>query len=105
MKQLYKGDQVSPLLHPIDARAWINLGWSETKHDPVAAAGAPALLLINRSLNFEELEVLPSIGSTSAERIFKAKPSNGYESLKAVALVDGLSRVDWDAVNQWNPET
>lgn len=99
MTQLHKGDDVSPFLHPIDAQAWIKLGWSEQK--PVSTD--PVLSFINSANEPEALEVLPSIGATSARRIFIARPESGYLSFKDVVAVEGLSHVDWDAVKEWSP--
>ena len=117
-KRLYKGDEVSPLLHPIDAKAWMNLGWKTEKPKPevkVVAKEQPhkeqlapivvALQLINAAANASELVVLPGIGQQSAEVIFESRPTGGYESLKAVSEVDRLSpRINWVAVEQYSAE-
>lgn len=60
-----------------------------------------ALELINTATEPDELTPLPSIGLVSARAIFDNRPTNGYGSLEAVAALDGLSRVDWDAVEAW----
>ena len=64
-----------------------------------------ALTLINDATEADAIEVLPGIGPASACRIFAAKPSVGFSSLEAVALVPDLpSSIDWDAVEAWSPD-
>ena len=64
-----------------------------------------ALALINKAAEADEIEVLPGIGPASASRIFAARPSDGFENLEAVALVDDLPlSIDWNAVEAWSPE-
>lgn len=38
---LYKGDEKSPRLHPIDIEAWVRLGWEE-RPDNISPPSAPA---------------------------------------------------------------
>jgi hypothetical protein len=33
MKRLYKGGEISPFLHPVDAIDWQKLGWSESPNE------------------------------------------------------------------------
>lgn len=112
MKRLYKGDQVSPLLHDVDAVKWVSgFGWSETPPKPtkVNSSGGTqvelpdALNLINDSEEYDQLVVLPTIGAVSAEKILAARPSAGFGSLDAVTQIEGLSsRIDWDQVKEWS---
>ena len=61
-----------------------------------------ALMLINSAENVSELEALPTIGRVSAERIFVARPDNGYSSLAEVKKAPNLtSGIDWSAVEEW----
>ena len=61
----------------------------------------PALDLINTATEPDELTPLPTIGKVSAEIILVARPAGGYKRLEDIAAVEGLSRVDWGAVEAW----
>ncbi len=119
MIRLYKGGVESPLLHPTDARDWAaNFGWSyepsptpaevpespTPEPEPEAEPLLPALEIINNATEPDELTPLPTIGLVSARTILDARPTTGYDSLEAVAALDGLSRVDWDAVEAWRQD-
>ena len=107
MKRLYKGGQVSPLLHDIDAQGWLALGWSEQKPGETLAEQptpvSPALELINNAIEASDIAVLPSIGAAIGGRILESRPEDGYAALSAVEALD-FPRVDWEAVQQWSPE-
>lgn len=115
MQQLYKGEEISPLLHPINARDWIAMGWSTTPPttepegagDPDPSPTIPdALSLINTAESSVEIEALPGIGESSALIIFNSRPQEGYASLAAVAELPGLfSGIKWAAVAQWSAES
>lgn len=69
--------------------------------EPTTAPVPPALTLINTAVMAGELEALPSIGPRLAQKIFDARPANGYPSLDAVAEVAASSRVSVDDLAGW----
>jgi len=89
----------------------IAMGWHKPtitppdrpSHDLPAKPQSPqALELINNATEASDITPLPGIGAVSAGVILSARPLDGYSSLEAVAMVDGLSAgIDWDEVESW----
>ena len=133
MKQLYKGGESSPLLHPIDAVAWISQGWSETlTEEPHAqkqtdrvlrqieaetpeetkvaiAQTPPALTLINSDKPVRDITIINTLGKAAAEIILERRPDGGYESLAQIwelcpEVLGGRMRVDPKVVEEWGSE-
>ena len=115
MKRLYRGGEVSPLLHDIDAIAWKALGWADTPEapsipvpsPPVIPKGIPAALaLINGSDVARDVAIIPTVGQAAARVLIESRPEGGYPSLDAAweanpGLLEGRFKVDPDAVAQW----
>ena len=133
MKRLYKGGESSPLLHPIDAVAWISQGWSETlTEEPNAkeqtervqrqieaetpeetkvaiAQTPPALTLINSDKPVRDITIINTLGKAAAEIILERRPDGGYESLAQIwelcpEVLGGRMRVDPKVVEEWGSE-
>ena len=133
MKRLYKGGESSPLLHPIDAVAWISQGWSETPtEEPHAqkqtervqrqieaetpeetkvaiAQTPPALTLINSDKPVRDITIINTLGKAAAEIILERRPDGGYESLAQIwelcpEVLGGRMRVDPKVVEEWGSE-
>ena len=133
MKRLYKGGESSPLLHPIDAVAWISQGWSETpteepnakeqtervqrqieaetpEETKVAIAQIPpALALINGNDVARDVAIIPTLGQVAAGIIIERRPDDGYETLGQVwelcpEVLGGRMKVDPVVVAGWGGE-
>ena len=129
MKRLYKGGESSPLLHPIDAVAWISQGWSETlTEEPNAKEQTervqrqieaetpeetkvtpPALALINGKDVARDVAIIPTLGQAAAGIILERRPDGGYESLAQVwelcpEVLGGRMKVDPKVVKEWGGE-
>lgn len=118
MKRLYRGGEVSPLLHEIDALAWRAMGWTDTPEprpaplsvapvQPTATDSIPsALALINSSDVARDVAIIPTIGQGAAKVLIENRPDGGYASLEQAwelnpALFEGRYKVDAEAVAQW----
>ena len=133
MKRLYRGGEISPLLHPIDASAWIAQGWSESPTEASNAKGQtervqrqvkaetpeeakvaiaqvpPALTLINGKDVARDVAIIPTLGQAAAGIILERRPDGGYESLDKVwelcpEVLGGRMKVDPVVVAGWGGE-
>ena len=97
MKRLYKGGEVSPLLHPIDAQSWLPLGWSEEK---------PTQQTQPNGLQKEEKTEAPKGQITREQReaellsLYYGESGDGanWRAIKAIADPLGITKPDdgWD---------
>ena len=116
MKRLYRGGEVSPLLHAIDALSWQAMGWSESPVPPPAAATQkppdspqgipPALALINGTDVARDVAIIPTVGQGAAKVLIENRPDGGYASLEDAwganpSLLEGRFKVDPQAVAEW----
>ena len=116
MKRLYRGEEISPLLHPIDATSWIAAGWSETKQEApkdgiqerqkTSQEISAALRIINGVDVVREVQVIPTIGAQAAGVILGNRPDGGYESLAQVwelcpEILQGRYKTDPDLIAAW----
>lgn len=115
MKRLYRGGEVSPLLHEIDAIAWRAMGWAdEPTPAPVPASPPamptdgtpPSLALINGSNVARDVAIIPTIGQGAAKALIENRPDGGYASLEQAweinpGLLEGRFKVDPDTVAGW----
>ena len=119
MKRLYRGEEISPLLHPIDATSWIAAGWSETKTEVIPdgvqerqetaqeISSVPAALRIINGVDVvREVQVIPTIGAQAAGVILENRPDGGYESLAQVwelcpEILQGRYKTDPDLIAAW----
>ena len=118
MKRLYRGSEISPLLHPIDATSWIAAGWSETKQEAPQSGIqekqktettqeiSAALRIINGVDVVREVQVIPTIGAQAAAVILGNRPEGGYESLAQVwelcpEILQGRYKTDPDLIETW----
>jgi len=78
------------------------------EEQPSDAPTIPALTLLNSASDPKDLTPLPKIGEGAAKKLLANRPESGYESLEQAAelnpeLAKAPFRVDWTAIQGWEP--
>jgi len=104
MKRLYRGGEISPFLHPIDAAAWVAQGWAETPQPTEVISDAQEQSI--RLRGQDEIET-PQAQKTETldlapieARLAELQAlSTDWRAMKAIAEGHGIARPNdgWDA--------
>ena len=96
MPQLYRGEEISPFIHPIDVPGWLNQGWSETptiadeESRPTRGADESVLDRKNQleAMDWRELKAI-------AEPLGIEKPEGGWdESIPFILAAEETANAD-----------
>ena len=106
MKRLYKGGDSSPLLHPIDAVAWISQGWSETPTEEPHAQKQTER--VQRQVKAEQRQVKAEASQETKVAIAQIPPAlaliNGKDVARDVAIIPTLGQAAAGIILERRPD-